>query len=102
MLQKCKATKFSEQGMQLFSSYLCDQIFLLVTESKPCNSRKISCGVLYSFIQGLYLFLIYVNYIPKAVKSNLLMSVIHALCTSINRLWKLKKDKELNEEFKKI
>ena len=38
---------------------------------------------------------------PKAVKSNLLMSVIHALCTSINRFWKLKKYKELNEEFKK-
>ena len=73
LLQKLKAIRFSEQSIQWFRSYLCDGIFLVETENKLYDFGKISCGVPQGSILGPLLFLIYVNDIPQAVKSNLLL-----------------------------
>ena len=73
LLQKPKAIRFSEQSIQWFRSYLRDRIFLVETENKLSDFGKISCGVPQGSIVGPLLFLIYVNNMPQAVKSNLLL-----------------------------
>ena len=73
LLQKPKAIRFSEQSIQRFRSYLRDRIFLVETENKLSDFGKISCGVPQGSIVGPLLFLIYVNNMPQAVKSNLLL-----------------------------
>ena len=47
--------------------------FLVETGNKQSDFGKISCGVPHGSILGPLLFLIYVNDIPQAVKSNLLL-----------------------------
>ena len=73
MLQKLKATRFSEQCVQWFRSYICGKIFLVETENKLSDFGKISCGVPQGSILGPLLFLVYRNNMPQAVKSNLLL-----------------------------
>ena len=73
LLQKPKAVRFSEQSIQRFRSYLRDWIFLVETENKLSDFGKISCGVPQGSIVGPLLFLIYVNNMPQAVKSNMLL-----------------------------
>ena len=73
MLQKLKATRFSEQCVQWFRSYICGKIFLVETENKLSDFGKISCGVPQGSILGPLLFLVYGNNMPQAVKSNLLL-----------------------------
>ena len=73
LLQKPKAIRFSEQSIQRFRSYLHDWIFLVETENKLSDFGKISCGVPQGSIVGPLLFLIYVNNMPQAVKSNMLL-----------------------------
>ena len=73
LLQKLKAIRFSEQSIQWFRSYLCDRIFLVETENKLSDFGKISCGVPQGSVLGPLLFLIHVNDMSQAVKSNLLL-----------------------------
>ena len=73
LLQKLKAIIFSEQSIQWFRSYLCDRIFLVETENKLSDFGKISCGVPQGSVLGPLLFLIHVNDMSQAVKSNLLL-----------------------------
>ena len=73
LLQKLKAIRFSEKSIQWFRSYLCIGIFLVETENKLFDFGKISCGVPQGSILGPLLFLVYVNDMPQAVKSNLLL-----------------------------
>ena len=73
MLQKRKAIRFSEQSIQWFRSYLLDRIFLVETENELSDFGKISCRIPQGSILGHLLFLIYVNDMPQAVKSNLLL-----------------------------
>ena len=70
--QKYKTIRFSEQHIQWFRAYLCDQIFLIETESKLSDFRKIFCEVPQGSILEPNLFLFYVNDMHQAVKSNLL------------------------------
>ena len=73
LLQKLKAIRFLEQSIQWFRSYLREQIFLVETENKLSDFGNISCGIPQGSILGPFLFLIYVNDMPQAVKSNLLL-----------------------------
>ena len=73
LLQKVKASRFLEQNVQWFRPYLCDRIFWVENENKLSDFGMISCGVPQGSILGPHLFLIYVNDMPQAVKSNLLL-----------------------------
>ena len=59
--------------MKWFKSYLSERIFLVNIESKLSNFEKNSCGVSQGSILRSLLFLIYVNDMPQAVKSTLLL-----------------------------
>ena len=54
-------------------AYLCDWIFLGEDGNKLSDFGKISWGVTQCSILGPLLYLIYVNDMPQAVKSNLLL-----------------------------
>ena len=73
MLQKLKAIKFSESTIKWFKSYLSEWIFLVNIENKLSDFGKISCRVPQGSILGPLLFLIYVNDMPQAVTSTLLL-----------------------------
>ena len=102
LLQKqIRAIRFSEQSIQLFRSYLCDRIFLVEMENKLSDFGKISCGVPQSFIPGPYLFLIYLNNMPQAVKSNLLLYADDS-CLMNQHKDIVEDEKILNKDFKNI
>ena len=73
LLQKFKAIKFSESTIKWFKLYLSERIFLVNIENKLSDFGKISCGVTQGSILRLLLFLIYVNDMPQAVTSTLLL-----------------------------
>ena len=76
LLQKLKAIKFSESTIKWFKPYLFERIFLVNIENKLSDFRKISCGVPQGSILGPLLFLIYVNDMPQAVTSTLLLYAV--------------------------
>ena len=73
MLQELKAIRFSESTIKWFKSYLSKKIFLVNIKNKLSNFGKISCWVPQGSILGPLLFLIYVNDMPQAVTSTLLL-----------------------------
>ena len=96
LLQNLKAIRFSEQSIQWFRSYLCEQIFLVETENKLSDFGKISCGVPQGSILGPLLFLIYD--MPEAIKSNLLLYPDDS-CLMYQHKNTAKTEKILNEDF---
>ena len=73
LLQKLKVIRFSNGTLQWFRSYLSERIFLFNIERKLSDFGKIYCGEPQGSILGPLLFLIYVNNMPQAVKSTLLL-----------------------------
>ena len=73
LLQKLKVIKFSETTINWFKSYISKRIFLVSMENKVSDFGEISCGVPQGSILGPLLFLIYVNNMPQAVTSTLLL-----------------------------
>ena len=73
LLQKLKVIKFSETTINWFKSYISKRIFLVSMENKLSDFGEISCGVPQGSILGPLLFLIYVNNMPQAVTSTLLL-----------------------------
>ena len=72
-LKKLEAIGFSDQCIRWFWSDLREGIFFIKTENQISDYGQISCGLPQSFILGSLLFVIYVNDIPQAVKSNLFL-----------------------------
>ena len=73
LLQQRKAINFSESTIKWFKSYLSERIFLVNIENKLSDFGKISCGVPQGSTLGPVLFLTYVNDMPQAVTSTLLL-----------------------------
>ena len=101
LLQKLKAIKFSESTIKWFKSYLSERIFLVNIENKLSDFGEISCGVPQGFILGPLLFLIYVNDMPQAVTSTVLL---YADDSSILYRHKavVQIGKRLNEDFENL
>ena len=73
LLKKLETMGFSDKCIRWFWSYLYDRIFFIEIENQLSDFGKVSCGVLQGSILGPLLFLIYVNEMPQAVKSNLFL-----------------------------
>ena len=70
-----KTLRFSESIIKWFKSYLSERIFLVNIKNKLSDFGKIFCGVPQGSILGHLLILIYVNDMPQAVTSTLLLYV---------------------------
>ena len=73
LLEKMKCLSFSESTIRWFTSYLSNRSFI-VSVGKELSSRgKLNSGVPQGSIHGPLLFLLYVNDMPQAVNSELLL-----------------------------
>ena len=73
LLKKLEAVSFSDQCIRWIRSYLCERIFFIEIENQLSDYGKVLCGVPQGSILGPLLFLIYVNDMPQALKSNLFL-----------------------------
>ena len=101
LLQKLKAIKFSESTIKWFKSCLSERIFLVNIENKLSDFGEISCGVPQGSILGPLLFLIYVNDMPQAVTSTLLLYADDS-CILYQHKDVVQIEKRLNEDFENL
>ena len=73
ILGKLYAIGFSEKTVARFKSYLSDRAFKVNINNHFSDLSKTSCGVPQGSIVDSLLFLLYVNDMPKAVHSDLLL-----------------------------
>ena len=73
LLEKMTFFGFSEKTISWFKSYLTGRTFIVFVNEKKSNPGILSCGVPQGSILGPLLFLLYVNDMPKAIKSELLL-----------------------------
>ena len=59
--------------MYAIIQYLCERLFFIEIENELSDYGKVSCGVPQGSILGPLLFLVYINDMPQAVKSNLFL-----------------------------
>ena len=76
LLKKLSAIGFPNHTIGWFKSYLCNQFFRVNLGNCYSDPSNITCGVPQGSILGPLLFLIYMNHMPQAVKSNLLNLLI--------------------------
>ena len=101
LLEILKAIKFSESTIKWFKSYLSEMIFLVNIENKLSDFGEISCGVPQGSILGPLLFLIYVNDMPQAVTSTLLLYADDS-CILYQHKDVVQIEKRLNEDFENL
>ena len=73
LLQKLNAIGFSNHCVGWFKSYLSNRLFRVHLENYYSDSSTITCGVPQGSTLGPLLFLIYMNDMPQAVNSNLVL-----------------------------
>ena len=73
LLEKMIYLGFSDQTIKWFRCYLSNRTFIVNISDKSSNLGKVSCGVPQGSILGPLLFLMYVNDMPHAISSKLLL-----------------------------
>ena len=73
LLKKLSAIGFSNHTICWFKSYISNRLFTVNLENCYSHPSNITCGVPQGSILGPLLFLIYVNDMRQAVKSNLFL-----------------------------
>ena len=73
LLKKLSGIGFSNHTSGWFKSYLSNQLFRVNLENCYSDPSNITCGLPQESVVGPLLFVIYVNDIPHAVKSNLFL-----------------------------
>ena len=101
MLKKLEAIGFSDKFIRWFRSYFCERIFFIEIENQLSDYGKVSCGVPQCSILGPVLFLVYVNNMPQAVKSNLFLYADDS-CLMYQHRDVEKIEKQLNKDFENV
>ena len=101
LLEKMTFIGFSEKTIKWFKSYLIDRKFIVHVNEATSDPGDLCCGVPQGSILGPLLFLLYVNDMPQAIKSELLLyaddSCILFQHKDINVI-----QKQLNEDFSNL
>ena len=99
--KKLKVIGFSEGCITSFQSCISERIFFISVENQFPDYGRISCGVPQASILWLLHFLIYVNDIPQALNSNLLLYADHS-CLMFKHKDVEEIEEILNNEFRNI
>ena len=99
LLKKLSAIGFSNHTICWFKSYLSNRLFRVNLENCYSDPSNITCGVPQGSILGPLLFLIYVNDMPQAVKSNLFLYADDS-CLVFQEKDVIEIETQLNEDFK--
>ena len=101
LLKKLEAIGFLDKCIQWFRSYRNERIFFIEIENQLSDFGKVSCGVSQGSILGPLMFLIYVNDMSQAVKSNLFLyaddSCLMYQHRDVNEI-----EKQLNNDFENV
>ena len=73
LMEKISFLSFAESTIRWYKSYLTNRCFIVNVGKDFSSPGKLSCGVPQGSILGPLLFLLYVNDMPQAVKSDLLL-----------------------------
>ena len=73
LLQKMPHFGFSKNVTDWFVSYLSNRSFVVNIDRCVSSQAKLTCGVPQGSILGPLLFLLYVNDMPQAIKSNIIL-----------------------------
>ena len=101
LFDKMSFLGFSEEVINWFKSYLSKRTFLVSIDDKLSNPGSVTCGVPQGSILGPMLFLLYVNDMPCAVDSKLLLYADDSCIIYQHKDTKIIEDK-LNEDFKNL
>ena len=101
LLKKLEAIAFLDKCIRWVWSYLYEQIFFIKIENQLFNFGNVSCSVPQGSILGPLLFLIYVNDMPQAVKSNLFLYVDDS-CLMYQHRDVNEIEKQLNKDFENV
>ena len=101
LLKKLEAIGFSDKCKRWFRSYLSERIFFTETENQLSVYGKVPCGLPQGSILGPLLFLVYVNDMPQAVKSNLFLYANDS-CLMYQHRDVEEIEKQLNKDFENI
>ena len=101
LLKKLEAIGFSNKCIRWFRSYLYERIFFIEIENQLSDYEKVSRGVPQGSILGPLLFLVYVNDMPQAVKSNLFLYA-DDLCLMYQHRDVEEIEEQLNKDFENV
>ena len=101
LLKKLSAIGFWNHTIGWFTSYLSNCLFRVNLENWYSNPSNITCEVSQGSILGPLLFLIYVNDIPQAVKSNLFLYA-DACCFVFKRKDVIEIEMQLNRDLRMV
>ena len=101
LLKRLTTTGFSNHNIGWFNSYFSDRLFRVNLGNCYSDPSNITCGVPQGFILGPLLFLIYVNDMPQAVKSNLFLYADDS-CLVFQGKDVIEIEKQLNGDFTNI
>ena len=101
LFKKLKVIGFSEGCVTWFQSYLSERIFFISIDDQLSDYGRISCDIPRGSILGPLLFRIYVNDIPQAVNSNLLLYADDS-CIMFQHKEVEEIEKVLNNDFENI
>ena len=101
LLKKLSAIGFSNHTIGWFKSYLSNRLFRVNLGNCYSDPSNITCGAPQGSILGPLLFLIYVNDMPQAVKSNLFLYADDS-CLIFHGKNVIEIEKQLNGHFTSI
>ena len=76
LIKKVFFLGFTDETIKWCTSYLSNRKFIISIENAYLDKASITCGVPQGSIMGPLLFLIYINNMPKAVGSELLLYAV--------------------------
>ena len=101
LFKKLEAIGFLDKCLQWFRSYRNERIFFIEIENQLSDFGKLSCGVSQGSILGPLMFLIYVNDMSQAVKSNLFLYADDSCLMYQHRVVN-EIEKQLNNDFENV
>ena len=101
LFQKMVQIKFSKEVISWFKCYLSNRTFLVSINDKLSNRGYLKCGVPQGSILGPLLFLLYVNDMKQAIKSDLILYADDSCILYQHKEVKVIEEK-LNEDFSSL